>query len=119
MQSEPFRGGLLALGLAAILVGAGAATAQEEKPAPPRAELERQARELNQRVAQLYGQGKLAEATQVARQALELSRRLYANQHYPDGHPDLAASLNNLGVLLRDRGEYARAEPLYQDALAM
>jgi CHAT domain-containing protein len=46
-------------------------------------------------------------------------RKLYPPGRYPDGHPDLARSLNNLGSLLQDRGELAWAEPLLRDALAM
>ena len=46
-------------------------------------------------------------------------RQLYPTEHYPQGHPDLATSLNNLGGLLKSRGEYAAAEPFYRDALAM
>src|SRR5262249_1372744 len=61
----------------------------------------------------------LEEATEAARQALDLCRRLFTKEHYPDGHPDLATSLNNLGAVLRSRGDYARAEPLHRDALAM
>src|ERR1700731_4832278 len=38
--------------------------------------------------------------------------RLYLKEH-----PDTAQSLNNLGELYRFTGEYAKAEPLYQEAL--
>jgi tetratricopeptide (TPR) repeat protein len=34
-------------------------------------------------------------------------------------HPDTAASLNNLAVLLHDQGDYAGARPLYERALAI
>jgi CHAT domain-containing protein len=44
---------------------------------------------------------------------------LYPKARYPQGHPDLATSLTNLGLLLKERGEYARAEPFFRDALAM
>ena len=30
-------------------------------------------------------------------------------------HPDVATSLNNLGTLYQNMGEYAKAEPLLQD----
>ena len=46
-------------------------------------------------------------------------KRLYPADKYPDGHPDLATSLNNLGFLLQARGEYGKAEPFYRDALDM
>ena len=34
-------------------------------------------------------------------------------------HPDTAASLNNLAVLLQAQGDYAAAKPLYEQALAI
>ena len=44
-------------------------------------------------------------------------RRLYPSEKCPDGHPELAVSLNNLGVLLDARGEYSKAELYYREAL--
>jgi tetratricopeptide (TPR) repeat protein len=44
---------------------------------------------------------------------------LYPPGKYPDGHPELATSLNNVGFVLRARGEYGLAEPFFSDALAM
>src|SRR5260370_36526095 len=44
---------------------------------------------------------------------------LYPKEKYPQGHPYLASSLNNLGCLLRAQGEYARAEPFCREALKM
>jgi tetratricopeptide (TPR) repeat protein len=38
---------------------------------------------------------------------------------YPQGHPDLASSLNNLGTLLQAQGAYGDAREYYQRALAM
>ena len=35
------------------------------------------------------------------------------------GHSDMAMTLNNLAVLYKATGEYAKAEPLYQRALAI
>jgi CHAT domain-containing protein len=111
--------GLVALALAALVAVVRPALAQDGKSAPARAERERQARERTQLVEKLYKQGKLEEATQVARQALALARQLYLKDQYPDGHPDLARSLNILGFLLQARGDYAGAEPYLRDALAM
>jgi tetratricopeptide (TPR) repeat protein len=34
-------------------------------------------------------------------------------------HPHTAASLNNLGLLLRDQGDYAGARPLFERAMAI
>jgi CHAT domain-containing protein len=74
---------------------------------------------LNRDAAARYAQGRYDEALRLQEQALTLCRRLYPKAQYPDGHPDLALSLNNLGGLLDARGEYAGAEPFYRDALAM
>src|SRR5262249_50354069 len=48
------------------------------------------------------------------RDALAMRRRLYKGDH-----PDVAASLNNLGSLLKDQGKAAEAERHHRDALAM
>ena len=32
-------------------------------------------------------------------------------------HPETADALNNLGLLFKKTGDYAKAEPLYQEAL--
>ena len=34
-----------------------------------------------------------------------------------EGHPDYATSLNDLAVLYQEMGDYARAEPLFRQAL--
>jgi hypothetical protein len=39
-------------------------------------------------------------------------RALYTQEKYPQGHPDLAQSMNNLATFLKVQGEYAKAEPL-------
>jgi CHAT domain-containing protein/Tfp pilus assembly protein PilF len=66
-----------------------------------------------------FEQGKWEAALKLCTQALELRRRLYPEKRYPDGHPDLALSLNNVGYLLQSRGEVAKAEPYFRQALAM
>src|SRR5262249_52682367 len=55
----------------------------------------------------------------VMRDGLAMWRQLYPKERFPDGHPHLAVSLNNLGNLLWSRGELAQAEPFSRDALAM
>src|SRR5262249_27904849 len=63
--------------------------------------------------------GEYTQAESVYRDALAMKKKLYPTDKYPEGHPDLAASLNNLGALLWARGAYARAESMHRDALAM
>ena len=48
------------------------------------------------------------------REALALRRKAL-----PQDHPDLALSLNSLGGLLKEQGDYAGARPYYEQALAM
>jgi CHAT domain-containing protein/Tfp pilus assembly protein PilF len=74
---------------------------------------------LNEQAVQLYQQGKFAEATKMMKQALAMYQRLYPRGKYPQGHPDLATSLHNLGTLLWAQGEYAAARPYLEQALAM
>jgi CHAT domain-containing protein len=66
-----------------------------------------------------YRRGDLVQAEQAIRQALALRQQLYPPKDYPQGHPDLAVSLNGLGFLLARRGEYGPAQKYYQDAVAM
>src|SRR5205085_2500823 len=51
--------------------------------------------------------------------ALEMNQRFYPPDKLPQGHPDLATSLNNLGVVLDSLGQAERALPHYQKALDM
>jgi CHAT domain-containing protein len=53
------------------------------------------------------------------REALAMCRALYPKERYPDGHPHLAGSLNNLAFLHRAAGEYRQAEPLYGEAVGV
>jgi CHAT domain-containing protein len=48
-----------------------------------------------------------------------MRQALYPKERYPQGHPDLAQSLNNLGYLHLAQGDYAKALPLFERALAM
>ena len=70
--------------------------------------------QLNQQVVQLYQQGEFAAAIPIAEKALDL-----ANSLHPEGHPDVATSLNNLTLLYDSQGRYEAAEPLYLQALEM
>jgi CHAT domain-containing protein/Tfp pilus assembly protein PilF len=48
-----------------------------------------------------------------------MDKRLYPAARYPDGHPDLALGLHNLGCLLKQMGEPAKAVPCFEEARAM
>ncbi|MCP2727639.1 CHAT domain-containing protein [Limnofasciculus baicalensis] len=69
---------------------------------------------LNQRVVELYESGKYTQAGILARQALELARSSYGNEH-----PDVFTSLNNLAVFYQAQGRYKEAEGFYEEALKL
>ncbi len=75
--------------------------------------------ELHGESLKLFNAGKPAEAVRLARQALEVDEQLCPPADYPNGHPLLATSLTNLGVLLHATGEYGKALPYFERALAM
>ncbi|MBU1558141.1 tetratricopeptide repeat protein, partial [Patescibacteria group bacterium] len=94
--------------------------AQKPNTSPPRpvkttkeAQL-KEAEQLNEKVVELYQEGKYDEAIHLAKKALELLEKALG----PD-HPDVAISLNNLAALYRSKADYTRAEPLYVRALAI
>jgi tetratricopeptide (TPR) repeat protein len=66
-----------------------------------------------------YGQARLPEATERFQKALELLQKVYPKEKHSNGHPDLARTLNNLGAMLRDQGDYDKAEPFFRQALEM
>jgi CHAT domain-containing protein/tetratricopeptide (TPR) repeat protein len=110
--------------LVAALTGWTAARAQRSEPgshpAPDdRARAEAEAQTLNAEGEQLYGQGKIAEALKKLEQALVLRQKLYPPRDYPQGHPNLATSLSNLGLVLLAMGEYGKSLPYNEQALAM
>ena len=74
----------------------------------------RQIDEASAHVAALYHAGRYAEAVRVA----EWLCRMTETHSYPT-HPDAATILNNLALLYKTLGDFARAELLYQRALAI
>jgi tetratricopeptide (TPR) repeat protein len=90
---------LLALGL--LILACPTSLAEDDDPSV-----------LNQRVTQLFEQGKYREAIPIAERAVEVSKR---SRGLDD--PETAEALNNLGVLFQKIGNYAKAEPLLQAAL--
>jgi tetratricopeptide (TPR) repeat protein len=81
--------------------------------------LERRAAELTDQAKSLHQRGEYAAATKLLEQVLAIRQKQYPPDQYPQGHPDLATSLTNLGFLLADQEEYAKALTHYQHALAM
>jgi tetratricopeptide (TPR) repeat protein len=105
--------------LVVVCLTAACATAWATEPARPltpeeHKELEKKAEDLQGRSTKLYGEGKLDEALRVMSEAVQCYEKLY-----PEGHADLADSLNSVGFFLQLRGEYIRAQPTYERSLAM
>jgi tetratricopeptide (TPR) repeat protein len=73
-----------------------------------------EAEKLDQKVEELFGQGKYSEAMKMAREVATIRKEIQGERH-----PDHAQSLNNLALLLATQGGYAAARPLYEQALAI
>src|SRR5262249_31951004 len=61
--------------------------------------------QLQREVAQLYHDGRFRQATEVASQVCEMTRR-----HFGEDHVDHACALNNLALVLCALGQYSQAE---------
>ena len=69
-----------------------------------------EASRLNMRAIGLYQAGKVAEAMKAFAEVLEMREGLYPRARYPEGHPDLAQSLNNLAVITYSQGDFAKED---------
>jgi CHAT domain-containing protein/tetratricopeptide (TPR) repeat protein len=113
----------------ALLAGAAVALAQPvplkggpaSRPltAERRTQLLEQANALLERESSLHQAGRLAEVVKCWEQLLAVIQDLYPEKEYPDGHPDLAQGLNNLGFVLDAVGRPERALPYFERALTM
>ena len=70
-----------------------------------------EANQLNQRVVELFAQGKYREALELVQKALTIRQQLLGEEHR-----DFARSLNDLALVYDAMGAYGRAEPLYRQA---
>src|SRR5437899_2968413 len=66
----------------------------------------------NLRVVRLFEAGRFGEAAEAARQSLDAKR-----EEVGEDHPEYAAALSNLALLLQRQGDLAGAEPLLRQAL--
>jgi CHAT domain-containing protein/tetratricopeptide (TPR) repeat protein len=89
------------------------------RPTPEEQQLAAEAAKLFHDGVQLYRQGNVAAALPRMEQSLELQRRLYPASHYPDGHPELASGLANVGFMLKAAGSAQKALPYCEQSLAM
>jgi tetratricopeptide (TPR) repeat protein len=109
--------------LLVLLAACPSRAAAEDPPKDPNPEegarLEKLAKDLDGRAVALYGQGHYPEATKLLQEALEIRQKLYPPQRYPQGHPNLAASLAWRGFLLKAQGDYGPALDYFRQALRM
>jgi len=110
----------IAIGLLLVLVTIGHA----DEPKPPQLTPEEQKLALDAvtligEAFQLNQRGRAAEALGKARAALAIRETLYPPSKYPDGHPDLAGSLNILGFLHMAMGTYEKSLVEFERSLAM
>src|SRR5438874_948397 len=89
----------------ALLGLLGAAPAQEEMTPEQRQEVERRAQKLFEEGLKAYQAGRPEQAAERWRQVLPLAQRLYP----ASGHPNLALTLNAIGVALAAAGRVPRS----------
>jgi tetratricopeptide (TPR) repeat protein len=106
----------LSLGLFGLPPAAGS---EPDLTPADRQKLEAQAKECSHRSDQFYGEGKLADALKEDQKLLSIEQRLYPPSKYPDGHPDVARTLDDIAVVLHDMGRHEPALDYGQQALAM
>ncbi|MEN9215954.1 MAG: tetratricopeptide repeat protein, partial [Gloeomargarita sp. HHBFW_bins_162] len=107
MGKQQLAGWVLAVGVV-LGVPVGIGMNQPQVVMAQSAELQ-EAERLNQKVIQLYNQGRYSEAIPLAQRSLAILEKALG----PD-HPDVATSLNNLAGLYESQGNYAQALPLRQ-----
>jgi len=72
------------------------------------------ARQLYRQAMELYNAGRYNEAAPLCERAIAMSTSALGPEH-----SDVALSLNGLGLIYAGKGDYARAEPLYERALGI
>jgi len=106
--------------LAGLLVLLGTMPLRAEPPpAEERARLVAEALKAYREFLALYQQGKMPEALGRAEKVLVLNRQLFPKKQFPNGHPNLAVSLTNVGIVLDSLGRLESALEHQQQALAM
>jgi tetratricopeptide (TPR) repeat protein len=104
---------------AVLALPAGADDPAKKLTAEERKELEAKWQELTDAGNKAYQAGKSPDAITSFKESLKVARRLYNVSEFPDGHANLALSLNNLGGLYLILGKLDSVEPLVKEALEM
>ena len=69
-------------------------------------------KKLNDKLATLYKAGRIEDAIDVAKEALQVAEKTFG-----ENHPYVSVSLNNLALLYISEGQYEKAEGLYERSL--
>jgi CHAT domain-containing protein len=109
---------VIGAGLLALAVFGATSEADDLSP-QERKEREKKVAQWNREGSQHFEAHDFVGARELFAQALEMGRTLYPRNTFPDGHPELAVSMQSLGLMLRITGEHAQAESLLREALRM
>ena len=100
-----------------VLLACSSVRAQEPPTLTPEEQkLTEEAAHLNDEAVQLLQRGRPTEALVKCRQSLEIRRQLYPAAKYPDGHADLAQSLNNMGSVLKTMSQAEHSALFFREA---
>jgi CHAT domain-containing protein/Tfp pilus assembly protein PilF len=107
-----------------LAIACGLLTGVASGDDPPKKLTPEERKELEAKWKELHAAGekasrakKTAEAVKAFESALEIARRLYYRLDYPQGHVNLAQTMNDLADQYETGGRLAEAEPLYRGAL--
>lgn len=87
--------------------------------ADERKELDEKLKDRSAVALKHYQAGEFTSAHTAFEEVLAISRRRFPTDEFPNGHVDIANSLNNLALLLQVQGKLAEAEPYYRECLEM
>src|SRR6516162_8285145 len=110
---------LISAVLLALAVSAPAPGDPEELSPERRQELEKKANDLIKEGVRQHAARDYAKAKESFREAIAMYRALYPREKYPQGHTDLAKSIETLGMVHKEMAEYDKAKPLLREALDM
>src|SRR4051794_28142577 len=110
---------LVALTCALIVVPTRGEDPPKKLTAEERKELEAKWKEQITDANKAYDARQYAEGQKALEAALEIARRLYPKSEYPEGHANLATTMDSLGNRLALVGKFSTADPLLRDALDM
>ena len=105
---------LLVLGGMACLAPIPADEPTEELTAAERAKLLKKAVELNNQAMLEYQNGRFTDAAETLERAIPLFQQVYPPTQFPDGDPELATGLSNLGLLYKRKASTAKPKRTFE-----